>query len=129
MMKSKAPEMSALKMGIHRFVFTNTHMKAVYGKICVFKLIKKIRFRATERDECVKWTRDFRMRNDEAREIKTKRFVETLAFHVGGDIKTVLECGSEYSGLHQTLVPQGKWLQVVQGERDKSTCGKELGYS
>lgn len=41
MMKSKAPEMSALKMGIHRFVFTNTHMKAVYGKICVFKLIKK----------------------------------------------------------------------------------------
>lgn len=44
-----------------------------------------------------------------------------MAFHTGGDIKTVLECGSEYSGLHQTLVPQGNWLQVVQGEREKST--------
>lgn len=44
-----------------------------------------------------------------------------MAFHTGGDIKTVLECGSEYSGLHQMLVPEGNWLQVVQGEREKST--------
>lgn len=36
-----------------------------------------------------------------------------LAFHTGRDIKTVLECGSEYSGLHQTLVPQRKCIQVV----------------
>lgn len=40
---SKAPEMSAFKMGICRFSLqTHTHiyMKAVYGKICLFKLIK-----------------------------------------------------------------------------------------
>lgn len=38
---SEAPEMSALKMGIRQFSLqTHTYMKAVYGKICLFKLIK-----------------------------------------------------------------------------------------
>lgn len=55
------------------------------------------------------------------KENEKKKTMWKLAFHIGGDIKTVLECGSEYSGLHQTLVPQGNWLQVVQGEREKST--------
>lgn len=38
---SEAPEMFALKMGIRRFSLqTHIYMKAVYGKICLFKLIK-----------------------------------------------------------------------------------------
>lgn len=34
---------------------------------------------------------------------KKKHTQWKLAFHTGSDIKTVLECGSEYSGLHQTI--------------------------
>lgn len=107
-------------------------MKAVYGKICLFKLIKN----DFQSDRDIEMNMDvvnrhnlhqkslWGCKNDKLWTERTKHTCNKtqknkrntmwkLAFHLGSDIKTVLECGSDYSGLHQTLVPQGKCIQVV----------------